>query len=389
MMRGRLAERIQGISPFYVMELLDRAKQLEVQGKDVIHMEIGEPDFATPETVVDAAVKHILTAEVKYTPAAGLPELREKIAAFYKQRYGVNVAKERIFVTPGASGAFLLALGVSLNPGEELLMADPCYPCNSNFVKLFDARTKTIPVAAASGYQLTADCIKQHWTPAAKGALIASPSNPTGTLITPEALQQAILTVNALGGCFYSDEIYHGLVYEQNAATALEFSDNVFVINSFSKYFGMTGWRIGWLIVPDEFIGATEKLAQNIFIATSTQSQYAALAAFDESTMVELERRRLEFAVRRDFLYDNLLRLGFVIPVKPEGAFYIYANCAKFTNDSFKFALDLLEAEAVAITPGKDFGSHEAHHMIRFAYTTTIGRMAIAIQRLERFINKG
>lgn len=389
MMRGRLAERIQGISPFYVMELLHHARQLEAQGKDVIHMEIGEPDFATPKSIINAGVKQLLTGEVKYTPAAGLPELREKIATFYRQRYGVSVPKERIFVTPGASGAFLLALGASLNPGEELLMADPCYPCNSNFVRLFEGKTKTIPVDASSRYQLTAKYIKQHWTPATKGALIASPSNPTGTLITPEALQQAILTVNALGGCFYSDEIYHGLVYEQQAATALEFSDNVFVINSFSKYFGMTGWRIGWLIVPEEFVVATEKLAQNIFIATSTHSQYAALAAFDENTLLELERRRLEFAARRDFLYDNLLRLGFEIPVKPDGAFYIYANCAKFTDDSFKFAQDLLEAEAVAITPGKDFGSHEAHHALRFAYTTSIGRMAIAIQRLERFINKG
>jgi aspartate/methionine/tyrosine aminotransferase len=388
-MSGRLAQRIQGITPFYVMELLHRARQLGAQGKDVIHMEIGEPDFATPETVIDAGIKHLLTGAVKYTPAAGLPELREKIAAFYRQRYGISVAKERIFVTPGASGAFLLALGVSLNSGEELLLADPCYPCNSNFVKFFEGKAKTIPVDASSSYQLTAAHIKQHWTPATKGALIASPSNPTGTLIAPEALQQAILTVNALGGCFYSDEIYHGLVYGQNAATALKFSDDVFVINSFSKYFGMTGWRIGWLIVPEEFIVATEKLAQNIFIATSTHSQYAALAAFDDNTLLELERRRLEFAARRDFLYDNLLRLGFEIPVKPEGAFYIYANCARFTNDSFKFALDLLETEAVAITPGRDFGSHEAHHMIRFAYTTSIGRMAIAIQRLERFINKG
>ncbi|MDD5462055.1 MAG: pyridoxal phosphate-dependent aminotransferase [Methylococcales bacterium] len=388
-MSGRLAERIQGISPFYVMELLHRARQLEAQGKDVIHMEIGEPDFATPQTIIDAGVRQLLTGEIKYTPAAGLAELRQKIARFYQQRYGLSIAKEQIFVTPGASGAFLLALGVSLNPGETLLMADPCYPCNSNFVKLFEGKTETIPVDADSGYQLTADCIKQHWKPATKGVLIASPSNPTGTLIAPEALQQAILTVNALGGCFYSDEIYHGLVYGQNASTALEFSDNVFVINSFSKYFGMTGWRVGWLIVPEEFIAATEKLAQNIFIATSTHSQYAALAAFDEDTIVELERRRLEFAARRDFLYHNLLRLGFEIAVKPQGAFYIYADCARFTDDSFKFALDLLEAEAVAITPGRDFGVHEAHHRIRFAYTTSIGRMAIAIERLERFINRG
>ncbi len=388
-MRKRLAERNSEISSFYVMELLRLAKQLEAQGKDVIHMEIGEPDFPTPPTVVDAGIKHLLTGEVKYTPAAGLPELRNKIAAFYQLRYGVTVDEQRIFVTPGASGAFLLALGVSLNPKEELLMADPCYPCNSNFATLFGGKTKTIAVDATSRYQLTARHIEEHWTPTTKGALIASPSNPTGTLIAPEELKQSIHTVNDLGGCFYSDEIYHGLVYDTNATTALAVSDNVFVINSFSKYFGMTGWRIGWLIVPDEFIEATEKLAQNIYIATSTQSQYAALAAFDENTLAELENRRAEFAARRDFLYDNLLRLGFEIPIKPEGAFYIYANCKKFTDDSYQFALDFLEAEGVAITPGIDFGNHEAHHMLRFAYTTSIAKMAIAMQRLDRFINKG
>jgi aspartate/methionine/tyrosine aminotransferase len=386
-MHERLAERTQEISPFYVMELLRRAKQLEAQGKDVIHMEIGEPDFPTPRTIVDAGIKHLSAGEVKYTPAAGLPELRKKIAAFYQQRYGVNVDHQRIFVTPGASGAFLLAFGVSLNQNEELLMADPCYPCNSNFVTLFGGKPNTIAVDAASRYQLTAKLIKQNWTPVTKGVLIASPSNPTGTLIDQEELRQSIQTVNALGGCFYSDEIYHGLVYGTNAVTALAFSNDVFVINSFSKYFGMTGWRIGWLIVPDEFVEATEKLAQNIFIATATLSQYAALAAFDENTLVELENRRAELSARRDFLYGHLLRLGFEIPVKPEGAFYVYTNCNKFTDDSFKFAVDFLEAEAVAITPGKDFGSNEAHHRLRFSYTTSIDKMAIAMQRLERFIN--
>ncbi|MDD5267325.1 MAG: aminotransferase class I/II-fold pyridoxal phosphate-dependent enzyme [Methylococcales bacterium] len=388
-MRKRLAERNSEISSFYVMELLRRAKQLEAQGKDVIHMEVGEPDFPTPPAIVAAGIKHIQTGEVKYTPAAGLPELRNRIAAFYRGHYGVTIDQQRIFVTPGASGAFLLALGVSLNPNEELLMADPCYPCNSNFVTLLGGRTKTIAVDASTRYQLTAKHINKHWTQKTKGALIASPSNPTGTLIRPEDLKQAIQAVDSLGGCFYSDEIYHGLVYDTHATTALAFSDDVFVINSFSKYFGMTGWRVGWLIVPDEFIQATEKLAQNIYIATSTHSQYAALAAFDENTLVELENRRAEFAARRNFLYDNLLRLGFEIPVKPEGAFYIYANCKKFTDDSCQFALDFLEAEAVAITPGKDFGSYEAHHMLRFAYTTSIANMAIAMQRLNRFINQG
>lgn len=385
----RLAKRTQGISPFYVMELLRRAKQLEAQGKDIIHMEIGEPDFATPQTIIDAGVNHLKAGDVKYTPAAGLPELREKISEFYQKRYSVAVDKKRIFVTPGASGAFLLALGASLNPSEELLMADPCYPCNSNFVKLFDGKARTIPVDATSRYQLTAARIKQYWTKATKGVLIASPSNPTGTIIAPEHLKQAIHTVNELGGCFYSDEIYHGLVYGKHAPSALEFSNNVFVINSFSKYFGMTGWRVGWLIVPEEFIDATEKLAQNIFIATATHSQYAALAAFEESTLTELEQRRSEFEARRNFLYDALLRLGFEIPIKPDGAFYIYANCSKFTDDSHQFALDLLEAEGVAITPGKDFGTNEAHHYVRFAYTTSIDRMAVAMHRLERFINKG
>jgi aspartate/methionine/tyrosine aminotransferase len=272
MMHKRLAKRTGDISPFYVMELLHRAKQLAAQGRDVIHMEIGEPDFQTPQAIVDAGVRHLRGGEVKYTPAAGLPELREKIAAFYRRQHGIIVDPRRIFVTPGASGAFLLAFGAGLNPGEELLMADPCYPCNSNFAALFGGKTKAIAVDANTRYQLTANLIRQHWTPAAKGALIASPSNPTGTLIDSGELRRAIETVNALGGCFYSDEIYHGLVYGAQAASALAFSDNVFVINSFSKYFGMTGWRVGWLIVPDEFVEATEKLAQNIFIATATLS---------------------------------------------------------------------------------------------------------------------
>lgn len=388
MINTRLARRTSEISSFHVMELLRRAKELEALGRDVIHMEIGEPDFATPQPVVDAGLKHIRTGEVKYTPAAGLPELREKIARYYRQRYGITVDKARIFITPGASGAFLLALGTSLNPGEDVLMADPCYPCNSNFVHLFGGHARTVPVDASSRYQLTAEMIRQHWMPATKGALIASPSNPTGTMITPQALKSAVQAVSDLGGCFYSDEIYHGLEYGEKAATALEFSQDVFVINSFSKYYGMTGWRVGWLVVPDEFVEAVEKLAQNIFISTPAHSQYAALAAFDELTLKELERRRVEFGERRDFLYENLLRLGFVIPCKPEGAFYIYANCAHFTDDSFKFALDFLEAEAVAITPGKDFGSHEAHHYLRFAYTVSIDRMAVAIERLEKFINR-
>ncbi len=385
-MSPHIARRMESFSPFYVMELLQRAKQLEAQGKDIIHMEIGEPDYPTPINVVKAGLKHIQTGQIKYTAAAGLPELRKNISSYYQSNYAVNVSPERVFVTPGASGAFLLALGVSLNPGENIIMADPCYPCNSNFVRFFEGKTQFVNVDASTGYQLTANLIEQNWSASSRGVLIASPSNPTGTLISELQLKRSIELVNSLDGCFFSDEIYHGLVYDKKACSALEFSDDVFVINSFSKYFAMTGWRVGWLIVPEHFIDAVERLSQNIFISTSTHSQYAALAAFSKQNLAELNLRTQKFANRRDFLYDNLLRLGFDIAVKPEGAFYIYANCSAFTNDSFQFAKDLLEQEGVAVTPGKDFGKNEANCYIRFAYTASIAKMSAAIERLEKFL---
>lgn len=389
-MHAQIAERMRDIAPFYVMELLQRAKQLQQQGRDVIHMEIGEPDFATPETISTAGIEFIRRGEVKYTPAAGLPELREQIAAYYRQRYAVEVPQERIFLTPGASGAFLLAFGASLNAGDEVLLSDPCYPCNSNFLRLFGAQPYLIPVDASVRYQLNAALIKQYWTSRSKAALIASPSNPTGTLIAAADLQAAVAEVLSRGGCFYSDEIYHGLVYDgAEAVSALQCSDEVFVINSFSKYFGMTGWRVGWLIAPEAFCPAVEKLAQNLFISAPAHSQYAALAAFQEDTLQELQRRRDEFEKRRDFLYRGLLQLGFAIDCKPEGAFYIYADCAKFSDDSFQFAKDLLECEAVAITPGIDFGAQCAERSIRFAYTTSIERLEEGLRRLHRFIHRG
>ncbi len=386
-MAANPAKKTQGISPFYVMDLLRRAKHLEDQGRSIIHMEIGEPDFPTPQAIIDAGIHLLQSGEVKYTPAAGLPRLRKEIADFY-QRQGISVPVERIFITPGASGALLLALGSSLNAGDKVLLADPCYPCNRNFVTLLEGRVQAIPVDETTRYHLNAALIKQHWTASCKGVLVASPANPTGTLIEENDLKQAVAMVHDLGGCFYSDEIYHGLVYDREAVSALKFSDQVFVINSFSKYFGMTGWRIGWLVVPEQFIGVTERLAQNLFIATSTVAQYAALAAFAEETQIELEQRRAELAMRRDFLYEGLLRLGFDIPIKPDGAFYIYANAAHFTDNSRQFALDLLEEEGVAVTPGKDFGEYNAHHMLRFAYTLPIDKMSTALQRLQRFINR-
>ncbi|NOQ63437.1 MAG: pyridoxal phosphate-dependent aminotransferase [Methyloprofundus sp.] len=382
----QIADRMEKITPFYVMELLRRAKQLEAEGRDIIHMEIGEPDFATPAAITKAGLDYIKAGHVKYTPAAGLPELRQKIADFYWQRYQVTVPMERIFITPGASGAFLLALGVSLNAGDEVLLADPCYPCNQNFIHLFDGKVKHIPVYADTAYQLSSSLLQQHWHTQTQATLVASPSNPTGTIIQADELEKMIQFVTQKQGVFLSDEIYHGLVYESGVASALEFSDEVFVINSFSKYFGMTGWRAGWLVVPEAYTEAVEKLAQNIFISTSSHSQYAALAAFEVETLDELEQRRQDFSQKRDFLYQSLLDLGFKIPVKPAGAFYIYADCRAFTDNSWLFAEQLLEVEGLAVTPGKDFGRNKSEQYLRFSYTGSMQNIQRAMQRLERFI---
>ncbi len=382
-----VADRMQTITPFYVMELLQRARELEQQGHDIVHMEIGEPDFGTPDLVLNAGIQRLQQGQVKYTPAAGLILLREKIAEYYRQQYDVYVPIERIFITPGASGAFLLALGASVNPGDQLMQADPCYPCNSNFMRLFGVEPLLVPVDADTDFQLNSALIERSWSDRTRGVIIASPSNPTGTIITDQALRETIQMTDRLGGHFYSDEIYHGLVYQRQAQTALKHSDQAFVINSFSKYFGMTGWRIGWLIAPEHYCEAIEKLAQNVFISTSSIAQYAALVAFDEDNLQELEHRRQIFAERGQFLFDQLQEIGFDIRIKPEGAFYIYADCSAFSKDSFQFAKDLLEQAGVAVTPGKDFGRNTPEHYIRFAYTTDLERLKLGVERISRFIN--
>lgn len=385
-MNKQIAQRVNTIQPFYVMQLLERAKQLEAQGRDIIHLEIGEPDFKSPAAVTNAAIAQLASGEVKYTQAAGLPELRQQIAEYYQTDFGVRVDPTQIIITPGASGALLLALSATLNAGDKLLLADPCYPCNRSFLSLLDAKAKLVPVDAGTHYQLNAELVQQYWDSDVKGVLLASPSNPTGTIIPPEVLQELLTAVAERQGLLFVDEIYQGLVYDQQPSTVLQQTSEVFVLNSFSKYFGMTGWRIGWLVVPPAFTAAVEKLAQNIFIATSTPAQYGAIAAFSLDNRKELERRRQELHARRDFLYTALLKLGFEILVKPEGAFYIYANAQKFTQDTFQFAIELLEQEGVAITPGKDFGEHLANQHLRFAYTTSIARIAEAMTRLEHFI---
>lgn len=385
-MLPRSAPRVDDIAPFHVMELLARAKELEAAGRDIVHMEVGEPDFPTPAPIVAAAQAHLAGGRVFYTPALGLPELREAISAFYRTRYGVDVPASRIVVTAGASGALLLALACLATPGSEWLLTDPGYPCNRHFVRSFEGVPVGIPVGAESNFQPTLADLERYWNERTAGALFASPANPTGTMLDAGTLAAIAGFVRQRGGQLIVDEIYHGLTYGKDAPTALQFGDDIFVVQSFSKYFNMTGWRLGWLVVPERFARDVEKLAQNLFIAPSTPAQHAALAAFHPETIAILESRRAEFRRRRDFLALELERLGFRLSARPEGAFYIYADCSALTDDSERFARTLLETAGVAVTPGLDFGTHTPERHLRFAYTTEVGRLGEAIDRIRRFL---
>ena len=380
------ADRMQWIQPFHVMALLARARELEAQGRSIIHMEIGEPDFVTPQPVIDAGIRALQDGYTHYTPAVGLQALRERIAEFYLQRYNVNVEPRRVVITPGASAALQLAMAVLVNPGDRVLMADPGYPCNRNFVYLLNGQPLGIPVTAASAYQPTPQLVREYWTEAVTALLVASPSNPTGTLLGENSLREFHAIADAQGGSLIVDEIYHGLVYDEQATTALAVSDDIFVVNSFSKYFGMTGWRLGWLIAPDAYVADIDKLAQNLFLAAPTIAQHAALKAFDEESISILESRCHEFRQRRDYLLPALRELGFEIAVIPQGAFYLYANCSRFTDDSYSFVSRLLEEAGVAITPGIDFGTHQPETHVRFAYTTSLENLQEGVQRLREFL---
>jgi aspartate/methionine/tyrosine aminotransferase len=382
----RPASRLTDIAPFHVMELLARAQALAAAGRDIIHMEVGEPDFPTPEPIVAAAQHAIAGGRMFYTPALGLPELREAISTFYRQRYGVAVPASRIVVTAGASGALTLALACLVEPGSEWLLTDPGYPCNRHFVRSFEGVPVGIPVDAASNFQPTCAHLDRYWTDKTAGALFASPANPTGTMLAADEIAALAEAVRRRDGQLIVDEIYHGLTYEGDAPTALTAGDDIFVVQSFSKYFQMTGWRLGWLVVPDRFVRDVEKLAQNLFIAPSTPAQHAALAAFAPETIAILEARRAEFRRRRDFLAPALAELGFELTARPQGAFYIYADCSALTDDSERFALRLLDETGVAATPGLDFGAHAPTRHLRFAYTTGIDRLSEAVERIRRFI---
>lgn len=383
---GRLAHRMSDIAPFYVMELLSRAHALEAAGRSVIHLEVGEPDFATPQPIV-AAGTAALQQRLPYTQALGVPALRSAISAHYRQRFGVTVDPARIVITAGASGALLLALGVLIDPGDEVLLTDPGYPCNRQFVRALEGRPVSLPVDAVSHYQLSAEMVARAWSKRTAAVLLASPANPTGTIVPATMLRAIHEVVRARAGTLIVDEIYQGLVYDSEPQTALGFADDIFVINSFSKYFQMTGWRLGWLVVPPGYVREVEKLAQNLFICASTPAQYAALAAFTPETLAITEQRRAEFRARRDYLLPALRQLGFEIPLTPEGAFYLYADCARFTPDSQRFAWDVLEETGVAITPGLDFGAHETHRYVRFSYCAALPTLAEAVSRLRNFLD--
>jgi len=380
----QFARRTKYIEPFRVMDILARARAMEAQGRSIIHMEIGEPDFPTAEGIVRAGISALEAGHTHYTPALGLPELRAAIAQSYFP--AVRLDSACVVVTPGASGALQLIFAALINPGDQVLMADPGYPCNRHFVRLFEGEPVAIPVDATTGYQLNADLIRRHWTKHTVAVLLASPSNPTGTLVPDGEMAKIVHTVAELGGVLIVDEIYHGLVYGAAAATALTHSREVFVVNSFSKYYGMTGWRLGWLVAPPAYVPAIDKLAQNIFLASNTPAQYAALAAFTPDVQHELQRRRDIFHERRDFLLPALRELGFVIPVVPEGAFYLYADCSRFTSDSQAFAANLLERTGVAITPGLDFGLHRPESHVRFSYANTLENLREGVKRLRDFL---
>jgi len=376
------------IEPFHVMALLARARELEAQGRSIIHMEIGEPDFPTPEPVIRAGVRALERGELFYTPTPGLPQLREAIAGYYRSRYGVALPASRILVTTGASAALMLACAALIDPGDEVLLADPGYPANRHFVRVVEGVPRAVPVDAASGYQLAPTHLERHWGPRTAAALVASPSNPTGTLISTERLAAMVEIARARGGTLIVDEIYHGLVYEGEYTTAAAFADDVFVINSFSKYFNMTGWRIGWMVVPEAYASEIDKLAQNLYLAAPTPAQHAALAAFEPETLAILEKRRQELQARRDYLVPALRGLGFDIPVMPQGAFYVYAGCGRLTQDSFGFTRDLLERGGVAITPGIDFGANAPERHVRFSYANSIERLQEGVARIAEFLRK-
>jgi aspartate/methionine/tyrosine aminotransferase len=378
----RTARRAAEIEPFEVMDVLSRAQALERAGRHVVHMEIGEPDFTAPAPVVEAGVRALREGRTAYTAALGLHELREAIALHYERKFSARVKPSQIAITAGASGGLLTVAALYVDAGDEVLVPDPGYPGYRHFVRAFEGKAKTLPVSAATDFQPTLDMVRAAWGPRTKGLLLGSPSNPTGTLISKPTLQSIAAFIAERGGVLMVDEIYQGLVYGIEPWTAFGLPGEVVLINSFSKYFCMTGWRLGWVVLPETALRGFEKLAQHLFISAPAAAQYAAVAAFSPESIGILENRREEFARRRDFLVPALKKAGLSIPAEPHGAFYVYADCGR---DARAFARELLEKEAVAATPGVDFGAHRTADFVRFAYTRSLSELEEAARRIARF----
>lgn len=380
--RTLTARRAAEIQPFEVMDVLSRAHALEAQGRRVVHMEIGEPDFTAPAPVVEAGVRALREGLTAYTATLGLPALRQAIAGHYRAKLGVEIPDSRIAVTAGASGGLLTVAALYVDAGDEVLVPDPGYPGYRHFVRAFEGVARSLPVSAETNFQPSVDLVKQAWGPRTKGLLLGSPSNPTGTLISRETLESIAAFIAERSGVLIVDEIYQGLVYGEAPATALGLPGEVVVINSFSKYFCMTGWRLGWVVLPPGAVRAFEKLGQHLFISAPAAAQHAAVAAFSPESLAILEERRRQFAARRDFLLPQLKAAGLAVPAEPGGAFYIYADCGQ---DSRSYTKNLLEREAVAATPGVDFGANGTGRCVRFAYTRGLADLEEGAARIARF----
>ena len=395
----RLSARAARVRPFYVMEMAKAAAEIGRAAahseRPMIYLNIGEPDFTAPELVREAAHRAIRDGKTQYTQATGLGPLRERISAWYATRFGLQVPASRIVITAGASAALQLACLALIDPGDQILMPDPSYPCNQQFVQAADGSAVLLPTTAAQRFQLDAAMVEQAWARGdghTRGVMLASPSNPTGTSIHPAELHRIHNLVQQRGGITLVDEIYLGLGFEEEFGhSALALDDQIISINSFSKYFSMTGWRLGWLVVPEVLVPVIERLAQNLFICPSTIAQYAALACFEPDSITEYERRRSEFKARRDYLVPELNRLGLVVPVMPDGAFYAWADCSGACarlgiKDSWDFTFALLHQAHVAVTPGRDFGQAETARFIRFSGASSMDDLRNAVGRIERML---
>lgn len=388
MTRVRGSKRITELRPFKVMEILQRAQDLQAQGREIFHLEVGEPDFVSPAPVLAAAQSALDEGKTHYTAAVGLGSLRQKIALYYQREFAVTVAPERIIITVGASAALKMAMDLLFDPHDEVLLCEPGYPCNGEFVRFAGAIPRVISLSADNGFCLTHQQLQSAWTPRSKGLVLATPANPTGAIIAKNEMNKIAGEIATRGGALIVDEIYQGLQYEGRGYSSLEISDDVLVVNSFSKFFGMTGWRLGWLVVPEALQEYANRLAQNFYIAPPTLAQYAALAAFTAETMEILQARREAFKQRRDYMLQALIETGFRIPYTPEGAFYIYAGIKGFGLDSETFAQQLLVQSGVAITPGTDFSPQTGRDFVRFAYTTDLPRLQRAMELIQRFVGQ-